>query len=1025
MKTRITTYTFDASAKTITFGSAPEIEGFSVITNVVDNVIIYQFNDVLLGGTVTGNVLTLTYNTASMSDTDELMILYEDGVNTVPVDTGLTGLATETTLSSIDGNVNSIAGGIGALATTDSVQALGTIMTDNSQVTQIVDALGSAVSVTGNKLDVNASIDTTGLALAANQQTDALTNAELRATAVPVAESNPIDISGLATSAKQLPDGHAVEVNNFPVDYPLPAAQVSTLTPPAAITGFATSAKQLADNHQVTVSNIANTPVITGFATETTLASIKNTDGIKKITEALPTGTNSIGKISDITTSIVPGTGATNLGKARGAAVGVGDTGVAILGKLKSADAHTAEDDGDYDTFSMTDFHELRTRDQRSVDLANCNVHTDYTVLGNDTINLASSANHIFGSAAIKFDKTNGAANTVYAGVYRALTAINIAEIFEAGAFVGMGCYLSSLTNVVSVFLRIGTDASNYNCWTWSNGSLQAGSWMNLRTAAAVPDYSKSAGNGWNTGAIAYVAFGVEFNSEVNALANILFDHVHIVGGRVTSTDISTSISSTVNTPNININKIAGTTPAVNNGTVTAGTQRVTLASDSTGQVKLAAGTAEIGKIKNSGTFAVQSTNQANSGVDIGDVTINNAAGASAVNIQDGGNSITVDGGVTANAGTNLNTSALALESGGNLASIKTNTDKIPALGQALAAASTPVVLPVDQITTLTPPAAITGFATSAKQDTIIGHIDGIEGSVDGIEALLTTIEGNQLPDGHNVTVDNVSLPVIGTFWQATQPVSGTVTANLSATDNTVLDTIASNQTDGTQKSQIIDSGGEAVTVTGGKLDVNASIDTTGLATSAKQDTLIGHVDGIEGYVDGIETLLTTIDADTGAIKTAVEIIDNAISGSEMQVDVVGALPAGTNAIGKLAANSGVDIGDVDVTSLPAIPAGTNVIGKVGHDISGIGHGVKTVTTAGTDVALAASTPCKKVDIQAQTDNMGLIAMGGSGVDATVATGTGILLSAGDFISIETDDLADIYIDSTVNGEGVRFTYYT
>lgn len=55
-------------------------------------------------------------------------------------------------------------------------------------------------------------------------------------------------------------------------------------------------------------------------------------------------------------------------------------------------------------------------------------------------------------------------------------------------------------------------------------------------------------------------------------------------------------------------------------------------------------------------------------------------------------------------------------------------------------------------------------------------------------------------------------------------------------------------------------------------------------------------------------------------------------------------LNAGTNAIGKLAANSGVDIGDVDVTSiaagdnnignvdvvtLPAIPAGTNNIGDV------------------------------------------------------------------------------------------------
>lgn len=42
----------------------------------------------------------------------------------------------------------------------------------------------------------------------------------------------------------------------------------------------------------------------------------------------------------------------------------------------------------------------------------------------------------------------------------------------------------------------------------------------------------------------------------------------------------------------------------------------------------------------------------ANSGVDIGDVTINNASGGSAVNIQDGGNSITVDGTVTANGGT-------------------------------------------------------------------------------------------------------------------------------------------------------------------------------------------------------------------------------------------------------------------------------------------------------------------------------------------------------------------------------------
>lgn len=41
---------------------------------------------------------------------------------------------------------------------------------------------------------------------------------------------------------------------------------------------------------------------------------------------------------------------------------------------------------------------------------------------------------------------------------------------------------------------------------------------------------------------------------------------------------------------------------------------------------------------------------------------------------------------------------------------------KTPALGQALAAASTPVVLTALQVTALTPPAAITGFATAANQ---------------------------------------------------------------------------------------------------------------------------------------------------------------------------------------------------------------------------------------------------------------------------------------------------------------------
>lgn len=95
---------------------------------------------------------------------------------------------------------------------------------------------------------------------------------------------------------------------------------------------------------------------------------------------------------------------------------------------------------------------------------------------------------------------------------------------------------------------------------------------------------------------------------------------------------------------------------------------------------------------------------------------------------------------VTANAGANLNTSALALESGGNLAAIKAKTDNIPAQGQALAAASTPVVLPAAQITTLTPPAAITGFALEA------GHLATIDTSTARIPPQGQAVAGSSMP---------------------------------------------------------------------------------------------------------------------------------------------------------------------------------------------------------------------------------------------------------------------------------------
>lgn len=88
-----------------------------------------------------------------------------------------------------------------------------------------------------------------------------------------------------------------------------------------------------------------------------------------------------------------------------------------------------------------------------------------------------------------------------------------------------------------------------------------------------------------------------------------------------------------------------------------------------------------------------------------------------------------------------------------------------------------------------------------------------------------------------------------------------------------------------------------------------------------------------------------------------------------------------------------------------------------------IADGRTTVTTAGTRVALAASTACKQVAITAETDNTGLIVVGGATVVAALATRRGIPLSPGDTMTLDIDNLADLYIDSTVNTDGVTYIY--
>lgn len=81
MKQLVTNYTFNPATRQVTFTSLVTVDlaALLLITNVADNLIVYNFADPTKGASVAGNVITLDYATTAMDAGDVLQIFYEDG----------------------------------------------------------------------------------------------------------------------------------------------------------------------------------------------------------------------------------------------------------------------------------------------------------------------------------------------------------------------------------------------------------------------------------------------------------------------------------------------------------------------------------------------------------------------------------------------------------------------------------------------------------------------------------------------------------------------------------------------------------------------------------------------------------------------------------------------------------------------------------------------------------------------------------------------------------------------------------
>ena len=80
MKKLVSNYNFNAAAKQITLSdyTSVDLESLLLVSNVTDNIIIYNFAGQGKGATISGNVLTLDFDTTSMSNTDDLQIFIDD-----------------------------------------------------------------------------------------------------------------------------------------------------------------------------------------------------------------------------------------------------------------------------------------------------------------------------------------------------------------------------------------------------------------------------------------------------------------------------------------------------------------------------------------------------------------------------------------------------------------------------------------------------------------------------------------------------------------------------------------------------------------------------------------------------------------------------------------------------------------------------------------------------------------------------------------------------------------------------------
>ncbi len=207
-----------------------------------------------------------------------------------------------------------------------------------------------------------------------------------------------------------------------------------------------------------------------------------------------------------------------------------------------------------------------------------------WSVGGDDTINITKVNEHVVGGGSLEYDKTDGLNNTKDGWIQKTITSMDLSDYWEAETLIHWNLHVTSLANIASCWLRLGTSATIYSSWTLQDTDLTSGVWQAISIPVGEVDFACGASGCIDESAIVYVAVGCTHDAETDLLSDITVDGIEIHAVDHSVATLSAEVTTSVNSPNINLQKVGNKLVTTGIGSVGSGSsasQRIVTANDS------------------------------------------------------------------------------------------------------------------------------------------------------------------------------------------------------------------------------------------------------------------------------------------------------------------------------------------------------------------------------------------------------------------------------------------------------------